>query len=160
MRRELACACGTAALVLSANLAHAEEPKSSEVQRAEEARIESKPRWDLVIGGVAFFGASYLGAAFFGVAYEDCFSATWAYAGCKPPFRRLLIPLVGPLTYVGDDSTKGAFQFLFVGDAVLQLGGLAVAVAGAVMRTPGVQPSARSFRPVVGLKTVGVAGTF
>lgn len=75
MRRELACACGTAALVLSANWAHAEEPKSSEDQRAEEARIESKPRWDLVIGGVAFFGASYLGAAFFGVAYEDCFSA-------------------------------------------------------------------------------------
>lgn len=111
-------------------------------------------------GGVAFFGASYLTAAFFGVAYEDCFGATWAYAGCKPPFRRLLIPLVGPLTYVGDDSTHGAFQALFVGDAVLQIGGLAVAVAGAVMRTPGVQPSARTLRPVVGLKSVGIAGTF
>lgn len=98
------------------------------------------------------FLTSYGLAAAFGAVAGQCTGAS-----CSSTHRRLLIPLVGPFTYVRG-SAGALANAVLVTDGLLQIGGLAGAIVGLVWRKPA--ETAVSWTPVVGPGSVGVAGTF
>ncbi len=108
-------------------------------------------RWGLVAGGASVFVVSYGFAAALGAVAGQCTGA------CSPTHRRLLIPLVGPFTYVRG-SAGALANAVLVTDALLQIGGMAGAIVGLVWRKPAAP--AVSWTPVVGPGSLGVAGTF
>ncbi|NOU29460.1 MAG: hypothetical protein HOO96_16270 [Polyangiaceae bacterium] len=131
----------------------------------------SAPKWELVGGGAAVFLGSYAAAAAMGVIVtEQCmYSAGEPVAGgggdsgCadRRPYLRLLIPIAGPFTYLSKGNSTGG-NVIFVADGALQLAGVTLAVVGALWTKPaGPRAAARaSWTPVVGDRSVGVAGTF
>ncbi|NOU31235.1 MAG: hypothetical protein HOO96_25320 [Polyangiaceae bacterium] len=132
--------------------------------KADETRAGSI-RWDLVVGGSAFFVASYGGIALFGGLAQQC-AATADFGGpfatepvCeRGAYPRMFIPFAGPFTYLGEIHSR-PLGLLFVADGTLQVAGVAVAIAGLVWRKP---PATEALRwtPFVGHRTVGLAGTF
>lgn len=131
----------------------------------------SAPNWGLVGGGAAVFLGSYAAAAAMGVIVtEQCMYAAGepvagggGGGGCadRRPYLRLLIPVAGPFTYLGGDVSGGG-KAIFVADGVLQLAGATLAVVGALWTKPaGPRAAARaSWTPIVGNRSVGIAGTF
>ncbi len=122
-------------------------------------------RWDLVVGGSAFFAASYGGIALFGGLAKQCAATTNfreafpAEPACeRGAYPRMFIPFAGPFTYLGEISSR-PLGLLFVADGTLQVAGVAVAIAGLVWRRP---PPTEALRwtPFVGHRTVGISGTF
>ena len=119
-------------------------------------------RWDLVVGGSAFFVASYGGIALFGGLAQQC-AATANFGATEPvcergAYPRMFIPFAGPFTYLGEIHSR-PLGLLFVADGTLQVAGVAVAIAGLVWRKP---PATEALRwtPFVGHRSVGLAGTF
>ncbi|NOU32152.1 MAG: hypothetical protein HOO96_29970 [Polyangiaceae bacterium] len=132
------------ACALAASSAKAAEPPST-------SDANGEVRWGLVAGGASVFVVSYGFAAAFGAVAGQC------TLSCSPTHRRLLIPLVGPCTYVrGSASALG--NVVLVTDGLLQIGGLAGAIVGVVWRKPAA--TAVSWTPVVGPGSLGVTGTF
>ena len=131
--------------------------------KAEETRAGSI-RWDLVVGGSAFFVGSYGAAELRGGLAKECSGPNIGghFATeevCRRAiYPRLLIPLAGPFTYLGQVESR-PLGLLLVADGTLQVAGVAVAIAGLVWRKP---PSTEALRwtPFVGHRTVGLAGTF
>jgi len=80
-----------------------------------QSHVETRPRWGLVITGLALLGGTYLLNASIGYVADE---------------GRLAIPIVGPLLY---GEAHGALGLMVV-DSLLQATGAALAVAGAVAR--------------------------
>jgi hypothetical protein len=131
----------------------------------------SAPKWELVGGGAAVFLGSYAAAAAMGVIVtEQCMYSAGepgggggGGGGCadRRPYLRLVIPIAGPFTYLGGDISGGG-KAIFVADGVLQLAGATLAVVGALWTKPaGSRAAAKAtWTPVVGNRSVGIAGTF
>ncbi len=129
----------------------------------------SAPNWGLVGGGAAVFLGSYGAAAAMGViiteqcAYSSGEPGGGGGGGCpdRRPYIRLLIPVAGPFTYLGGDISGGG-KAVFVADGVLQLAGVTLAVVGALWTKPaGPRAAAKAtWTPIVGNRSVGIAGTF
>lgn len=130
----------------------------------------SAPNWGLVGTGAGVFLGSYGPAAAMGVLItERCDygagepGAGGSGGGCptRRPYLRLLIPIAGPFTHLSNENTT-AGNVIFVVDGALQLAGVTLAVVGALWTKPaGARAAAKAtWTPVVGDRSVGIAGTF
>lgn len=160
MHKFTLCMSLLATAVVSAN-ARAADPEPPTPSRETPA---TQPRWGLVIGGGATFLASYgVAVAAAGLVNRGC-SDVLGRRGDEPcdahPYIRLTIPLVGPFTYAGEKDA--GTRALILADGALQVAGATLAIVGLVWTKPtGTQASTRpSWTPIVGNRSVGVAGTF
>jgi hypothetical protein len=110
-----------------------------------------------MIGGAATFVVSYAGAAIYGSYARTC--TTESDCGSRP-YVRLVIPLVGPFTYLGSGSSLG--NALLLVNGVLQVAGVSVAGVAALSGglSTGGQAKRATLTPMVGDRSVGLAGTF
>ena len=100
-------------------------------------RYVSRPRVGLIIGGAVTLGVAWslsaLGAAYAG---NNCGYDYYGYSsgGCYDRVWPLFIPVVGPWIQMGfgNDATTTAYLAF---DGLVQAGGLAMIIAGAVTRT-------------------------
>jgi hypothetical protein len=161
MHKLTLCMSLLATAVVSAN-AQAADPEPPAPSRETPA---TQHRWGLVIGGGATFLASYgVAAAAAGLVTQGC-AASDVLGGrdapCDPrPYMRLVIPLVGPFTYAGEKDA--GTQALILTDGALQVAGATLAIVGLVWTKPaGTNAATRpAWTPIVGNRSVGVAGTF
>lgn len=163
MHKFTLCMSLLATAVVSAN-ARAADPEPPTPSRETPA---TQPRWGLVIGGGATFLASYgVAAAAAGLVTQPCPDVLGGNeAPCDPrPYTRLVIPLVGPFTYAGEKDA--GTRALILADGALQVAGATLAIVGLVWTKPtgtqaGTQAGSRpSWTPIVGNRSVGIAGTF
>ncbi|CAN5407959.1 hypothetical protein BH09MYX1_BH09MYX1_53140 [soil metagenome] len=130
MKTRDAAVCLITILASPLAAAHADEPSVpsappafvSNVDRGDAPigyHAESRPNRGLIIGGSVVFGVAY--AAALAGAFLSSFS--------KESFLTLVIPLVGPYVAAAQasDATSKA---VFVGDGIVQAGGVVMFVAG------------------------------
>jgi len=110
-----------------------------------------------MIGGAATFVVSYAAAAIYGSYARTCTTNT--DCGSRP-YVRLVIPLVGPFTCLGSGSSLG--NAVVIADGVLQVVGVSVAGVAALAGglSTGGQAKRATLTPIVGDRSLGVAGTF
>jgi hypothetical protein len=97
-------------------------------------RYESRPMYGLIIAGAVTFGAAYLMTA--GITgYINAIDCSHA-SPCRTVYWPLYIPVAGPIVYmgVGDKTAAAIVSPVLVISSLAQLGGLAMLVAGAIVR--------------------------
>lgn len=159
MRKFTLCMSLLAALVASSS-ARAADPEPPASSRETPA---TQPRWGFVIGGGATFLASYgVAAAAAGLVTQPCPDVLGGNdAPCDPrPYTRLVIPFVGPFTYAGEKDA--GTRALILADGALQVAGATLAIVGLVWTKPAGEraKTQASWTPIVGNRSVGIAGTF
>ncbi len=165
----LATTAAFLATLAIASAAGATEPTPAQARSNDTV---SAPNWGLVGGGAAVFLGSYGAAAAMGLLVtEQCMYAAGepdgaggggsGSCGTRRPYIRLLIPIAGPFTHLSNENTA-AGNAIFVIDGALQLTGVTLAVVGALWTKPaGTRAAAKAtWTPVVGDRSVGIAGTF
>lgn len=104
-------------------------------------RYELRPRYGLIAGGASMLGAMYLITAIAGlatVAASDIAREVGCDggAGCPTAAWPLFVPVAGPFIQMGYLSGAGAntARVLLAFDGMVQLGGLAMIIAGSLAR--------------------------
>ncbi len=106
-------------------------------------RYEYRPRYGLITGGALMLGIPWLISAASGLSLEgNCSSAIDSFGNfttlCNTHAWPLIIPVVGPFietAYLyGDSSSVNAVRAFLVIDGLIQAGGLAMILAGALSR--------------------------
>lgn len=139
------------------------------------AELTSSPNWALLAPGIALFGGGWiigwLTTIVWNVASVECHHDTsGAFLSvavvCDAPRGpygagdwQMAIPLVGPwLTFVGDDTFRGADIAFPIAMEALQVAGLGLAIAG--LASPRTVTRRGAAELQVGVGSIGIRGTF
>ncbi len=117
---------------------------------------ESRPRTGLLVAGLTTFGVSYGLAVGFAALTTAESTDPYDPVGTYPK-KTLYIPFVGPLLQLSATELSPAGNVIFAADAVAQVAGAAMAIAGVAWPTKALTPDLAKVR--LDPARVGQAGT-